>query len=451
MSSYFFAPSPGRIRGRGLGAALVHAALASAIAIYALPSAAQAPLTLGQAQRLALERSRQIAAHDFATMASREMAVAAGQLPDPTLKLGVDNLPVEGPDRFSIGRDFMTMRRVGVMQELTRSEKLRLRAQRFELEAEKSLAERAATAATIQRDTAVAWLDRYYADAMSGVIAQQASEERLEIEAAESAYRAGRGSQADIFTARAALVSLEDRASEFTRRIRTAKTALARWIGDDADRPLSGKPDIDSIRLHAHALEADIAHHPEIESLAKQEEIAATEAKLAQANKKADWSVELMYNVRGSAFSNMVSIGVSVPLQWDQRNRQDRELAAKLAMAAQAGAQREDMLRAHVAETRAMVAEWESLRERKRRHEAQLIPLSSERTQAVLASYRGGKASLSDVLAARRNEVETRMQTLQLEMDAARLWAQLNYLVPDDFREVGGHNAGAENATKEMK
>ncbi len=432
MSSSFAAPGLGRNPGRRLPATLIFIALASAGAICALPSAAQAPLTLGEAQRLALERSRQIAAHDFSATASRDMAVAAGQLPDPMLKLGVDNLPVDGPDRFSIGRDFMTMRRVGVMQELTRSEKRRLRAERFEIEAEKSLAEKAATAATIQRDTAVAWLDRYYADAMTGIIAQQASEQRLEIEAAESAYRAGRASQADSLAARASLVLLEDRASEFARRIRTAKTALARWIGDDADRPLSGMPDIDSIRLHAHALEADLAHHPEIESLAKQEEIAVTEAKLARANKKADWSVELMYNVRGSAFSNMVSIGVSLPLQWDQGHRQDRELAAKLAMAAEAGARREDMLRAHVAETRAMVAEWESLRERKRRYEAQLIPLSTERTQAALASYRGGKASLTDVLAARRNEIEARMQTLQLEMDAARLWAQLNYLVPDD-------------------
>lgn len=450
MSSFPVAPGPGRTRCRGLRAAFARAALASAVAIYALPSGAQVPLTFGQAQRLALERSRQIVAHDFAATASREMAVAAGQLPDPILKLGVDNLPVEGPDRFSIGRDFMTMRRVGVMQELTRSEKLRLRVQRFEIEAEKSLAEKATTTAAIQRDTALAWLDRYYAEAMSGIIAQQASEGRLEIEAAESAYRAGRGSQADIFMARAALVALDDRASEFGRRIRTAKTALARWIGEDAEKPLAGKPAIDSIRLHAHLLEAEIANHPQIQTLAKQEEIATTEARLAQANRKSDWSVELMYSVRGSSYSNMVSVGVSVPLQWDQKNRQDREIAAKLAMAAQSGAQREDMLRAHVAEAQAMIAEWENLRERRSRYEAQLVPLAVERTQAALASYRGGKSSLPDVLAARRNEVEARVQTLQLEMDAARAWAQLNYLVPDDS-VADTNEAGITNSTRETK
>ena len=364
-------------------------------------------------------------------VASREMAVAAGQLPDPALKIGIDNLPVNGDDRFSVTRDFMTMRRIGLAQEFTRGEKRQLRTERFEREAERNLAERSATLATIQRDTALAWLDRYYAEAMAGVIAEQVKAARLEIEAAESAYRAGRGSQADIFAARSAVVVLEDRSSEIARRVRTAKTALGRWIGEAADTPLSGKPDIDAIRIDPRALDTQLAHHPQIASLTKQAEIAATEVRLAQANKSSDWSLEVMYSQRGPAYSNMVSVGVAIPLQWDQKNRQDRELAAKLAMAGQAEAQREEALRAHVGEVRMQIQEWENGRERRARYERELVPLARERTQAVLAAYRGGKASLTDVLAARRNEIEVRMQSLQLETETARLWAQINFLFPD--------------------
>jgi outer membrane protein TolC len=127
----------------------------------------------------------------------------------------------------------------------------------------------------------------------------------------------------------------------------------------------------------------------------------------------------------------MVSINVSVPLQWDQKNRQDREIASKLAMLDQARAEREDMVRAHTADVRAMIAEWENNRERQTRYERELLPLAAERTQATLGAYRGAKAGLTDVLLARRNEVEVRMQVLQLEMDIARLWAQLNFLVPE--------------------
>lgn len=407
------------------------ATLAGAFVFSAAVSAADAPLTLAEAQRRAVERSRQLSGQDSAVTASREMAVAAAQLPDPVLKLGIQDLPVDGPDRFSVARDSFTMRQVGVMQEFTRSEKRELRAQRFEREAEKSLAEKSATVAMIQRDTALAWLDRYYAEALAAVIAEEGKEAQLEIVAAEGAYRAGRSNQADVLAAHSALVGLEDRASEQNRRIQTAKTGLARWVGDAADAPLAGKPSIDSIRLDTGALDRQLAHDPQITVLSKQEEMASSEVKLAQANKKSDWSVEVMYSQRGSSFSNMVSVGVSIPWQWDRKNRQDRELASKLAMAEQATAQREEALRARIGEVRAMVTEWENGRERLARYGRELIPLARERTQAALAAYLGGKANLTDLLLARRNEIDVRMQAVQLEMDTARLWAQLNFLFPD--------------------
>jgi outer membrane protein TolC len=364
------------------------------------------------------------------------MAVAAGQLPDPVIKLGLDNLPISGSDRFSLTRDFMTMGRVAVMQELTRSDKRELRAGRFEREADRARAQKAAAAATIERDTAIAWIERYYAEAMTAVIDETESQAKLEIQAAEGAYRAGRGSQADVFAARSALVAFEDRASEARRKVRNAKAVLARWIGDAADGPLTGNPSIDSIRVEAATLDTDLVHHPQIDVLRKQEDIAAAEARIAQANRESDWSVELAYQQRGPSYSNMISIGVSIPWQWDRKNRQDREVSAKLAMVEQARAERDEMLRAHVAETRAMINEWENGRERLARYQRDMIPLAASRIEAAITAYRGGKSTLADVLAARRNEIDIRIQALQLAADAAKLWAQINFLFPTDaYRE----------------
>ncbi len=402
--------------------------LLSAVCVPAF--SAGLPLTLAEAQRLAVDRSRLLAAKDYAIAASRDMAVAAGRLPDPVLSAGIDNLPANGSDRFSLTSDFMTMRRVGVMQEITRSDKRQLRSDRFEREAERSLAEKNMTVAAIERDTALAWLERHYAEAMAAAIAEQGEQARLEMQAAEGAYRAGRGSQADIMAARSAIADVDNRASDVQRRIHNAKTMLARWIGEAAETPLAGMPATAVIRLDPATLENQLAHHPQIAVLTKQEEIAATEARLAKADKKADWTVEVMYSQRGPAYSNMISVGVSIPLQWDQKNRQDRELAARLAMVEQAKAEREDSLRAHVAETRAMINDWQNNRERHARYEQELIPLASERTQAAVAVYRGGKSTLAEVLAARRNEIDIRIQALELEADTARLWAQLNFLFP---------------------
>jgi outer membrane protein TolC len=416
------------------------------VATFAIPAAGAAPaavpeLTLVQARQLALQRSRQLAANDHAADAARQMAVAAGQLPDPVLKAGIDNLPVTGADRLSLGNDFMTMRRIGVSQELTAAGKRRLRSDIYELEADKAVASRAAAAAAIERDTALAWLDSYFTRRMAAVVADQKTQARDEIEAAEGAYRAGRTSLADILAARAALIAVEDRASEVDRRNRGAAAMLARWTGTDAVAALETQPPIDSIALDPDMPESALDHHPDIAVLARREAIAQTEARLADADRTPDWSVELTFQQRGPAYSNMISIGLSVPLQWDRKNRQDRELSARLSMAEQATAEREEMVRAHAAEIRTMVIEWQSDRARHARDERELLPLVHERTAATLAAYRGGKATLADVLAARRAELDTQLQVLQLQADVARLWAQLNFLIPTDGGDAHASNA----------
>jgi outer membrane protein TolC len=406
--------------------------------------AASQPLTLAQAQQQAVARSRQLAAQDLAIAGSREMAVAAGQLPDPVLKAGIDSLPVSGGDRFRIGNDSMTARRIGMSQELTRADKRQWRSARFESEALKAEAQKEIVLSTIQRDTAIAWLERYYIEQMVVLIAAEAEQARQEIEAAAAAYRGGRGTQADILAARSALLLLDDRASEMNRRLHVAQTMLTRWTGASGDLVLEGTPDIDNIRLDPATLDTALAHHPQITVLNRQGDVAQAEANLARANQHSDWSVEVAFQQRGAAYSNMVSVGISVPLQWDRKNRQDRELAAKLAMVEQTAAERDETLREHVAETRTMIVEWQSGKERVSRYERELIPLAGERTQAILAGYRGGKATLTDVLAARRNQAEVRLQAIQLQMDTARVWAQLAFLFPDS----GNAQHSAMNPTR---
>lgn len=417
------------------------AALVGSLVLVANVYAVEAPLTLVEAQRRAVERSHQLTAQDYSVAASRDMAVAAGQLPDPVLQVGIDNVPVTGRDRGNLNSDFMTQRRVGVMQEITRSDKRRLRSDVFELEAQKTLAEKKAATATIERDTALAWLELYYANAMAAVVAEQGEQAKLEIQSAEGAYRAGRGNQADVIAARDALATFDDRASEIRRRVRNANTMLARWIGNVSGVSLADKPVTDTVQMNPAMLENTIAHHPQMVVLAKQIAVAETQAKLAKANEKADWSVEVSFQQRAAPFSNMVSVGLSIPLQWDRENRQDRELSSKLAQVEQAKAEREEMLRANMAEIRTKVDEWQNDRERYARYEHELIPLANQRTLAAITAYSGGKTSLADVLAARRNVIDVRIQALQLATETDRLWAQLNFLFPaDDVTTHSGMN-----------
>lgn len=388
------------------------------------------PLSMPEALRIAAEQSPQQAAAAAAVRAAGESARAAGELPDPVLKVGLDNLPIEGADRLSVARDFMTMRRIGVMQEVPRAAKRRLRQERFEADAVREQLAGVTALTTLQRDAALLWLDRHFAERQADAVREQIAEAKLAIAAAEAAYRSNRGMRPDIPAAQSALGQLEDRLAQIERQRQTAMIQLARWIGDAAERPLAAPPDYAQAPAHLAHLDESVERHPELAALEQQGVIAAIDVRLAETAKKPDWSWELTFQQRGSSYANMVSFGVSIPLPIAPVNRQDREVAAKIALQEQVNAQRDDMRRAHVAEARGMLAEWESLRTRLARYDATLLPLAHERASATVDAYRAAAATLVQVLDARRAEIDVRIARLDLERDFARAWAQLTYLLP---------------------
>ena len=93
-------------------------------------------LTLDAAVQLVEKRSMQLRGQDAMIRGLRELEVAAGRLPDPVLRLSLDNVPVEGPMRYSTTADFMTMRSFGVMQTFVGSDKRQARSIRFAREAD---------------------------------------------------------------------------------------------------------------------------------------------------------------------------------------------------------------------------------------------------------------------------------------------------------------------------
>jgi outer membrane protein TolC len=414
----------------GIRRALVATA---ALLLAAVP--ARAALSLDDAVRLAARESRAVAATQAQASAARELAVAAGQRPDPVLKVGVNNLPIDGRDRFTIGGDFMTMRSIGVTQELTRQDKRQARSARAASEVDVADASRAATTNALQRDAATAWLERHFLERTQALIKRQRDEAQLQVQAADAAYRGGRGAQAELFAARSEVARIDDRAKDIELRIAVAKTRLARWIGPQAEQPLDAAPDLSRAPLDENRLQRELGRQPQIVLAASREHIARAEIELARANLKPDWTVELMYSQRGSAYSNMVSINFAIPLQVDREQRQEREIAARMAQLEQAKAEREDAERMLLADARVALQQWRSRRERAAHYDATLIELAAERTRAALAAYRGGSSALGAVLDARRLELDTRIERLELEMEAAALWAQLAYLFAADVKD----------------
>ncbi len=414
--------------------------LAGAISVVHLLPAQAASLSLTQAQRLAASDAPQLNAQSAALRAMQQSAISADQQADPKLILGVDNLPVDTSDRFNLTRDFMTMRKIGFMQEFTRSEKLKLRGERAESEVRKEAAVLALVEVNLNRDVALAWIDRYFAERQLDLLKEMARESELQVSAATATLAGGRGQASDPLAARMAVALVADRTIDSERVIARAVANLGRWIGAAARQPLDAPPAFDTLTTHHADLIGNIDSHPHLAMYAPMLAMAKSEVELATAAKHPDWSLEVAYAQRGPAFSNMLSIGVRIDLPIFQSKRQDPAIAAKVALGAQIRAQLEDARRAHLAEIESMIADYDAATARLARYRADLLPLAKSRTEVALAAYRGGrvdmKSDLASVLEARRSEIDTRMAYLAAQSDQARAWANLNFLesAPKDVK-----------------
>jgi outer membrane protein TolC len=396
------------------------------------PAASESPLSLAEALKIAVGRSQQIVSQRAMVDAAREMSVSGGELPDPKLKLGVENVPTDGTDAWSLTRDFMTMSKIGIMQEFPRAEKRRLRSERAQRDAERGTVAVESTTLAVERDAATAWLARRYAAEAERVIAAQIGEAELAVTTATAAYRAGKAPQSELIAAQSMAIELRNRATEAAAQTRRAQIALARWVGGDAERPPGEAPDL--ARLPDDARLADLDSQPEVRLAQAQESVAATEAELAGQAKKPDWSAEVSYAVRGSPYSNMVSLMFTIDLPWSPGTRQDREHAAKLRERDAARAMLEDARRMRAAEVQSMQVEWQSARAQARRIREELLPLTVQRREAALAAYRGGTGPLAAVLDARRAELEAELALVNQDQAVAKAWAFLNFVVPDTER-----------------
>ena len=85
MSLFVYALHRGRIHFNCWSLVLRPSTTLPVLLLSTVSLATDLPLSLADAQRRAVERSRQVSAQESALVAAQQMAVAAGQLPDPVV------------------------------------------------------------------------------------------------------------------------------------------------------------------------------------------------------------------------------------------------------------------------------------------------------------------------------------------------------------------------------
>jgi outer membrane protein, heavy metal efflux system len=386
------------------------------------------PLSLEDAVDQALQETPQVAASAATLEAAHAVAPSAGHLPDPELVTGVDNLPVTTADRYSFTRDFMTMRKIGVLQSFPNGEKRRLQGELAQREIAVAEGDVRKTRFDTSHAAAEAWIGSAVAEESLVRLRSLRPDAQLAAAAGRAALASGRVSAGEALAAQSLVPELDERilALEQEREMRRAE--LARWISTDAERPLAAIPTDRDLGHSPESLLAAVAQHPPLAPVVARLAAAQTNVELARTEKRPNWSAEFDYAQRGPDFSNMVSLEFHIALPVFPKNRQNPVIAEKLAMVRATEAERDAEVRMHTAEIRAQLAQWRQGRERLKNYGTELLPLARDRSRAAIASYSAGRGDLRLAIDALTQEINTQLKYVQLKGSVASAWADLHFL-----------------------
>jgi outer membrane protein TolC len=393
-------------------------AVALAAALLPAPWAVAAPFSLDQAIELAVQRSQMTRSAHAGALSAAEMARAAGQQADPMLNIGIDNLPVTGSNKFSTGAEDMTMKRIGIVQEWVSAEKRSAREAAAQATAGRESVMEKVAAAEARMQTAMAYVEAYYAGQALALTALNEMHAREELEAGKGRLATAAGSSGEVLGLLSAVGSAEDESGDMRQQQSTAAAGLQRWTGTTADELVEPRLAV------VPTPDQFVTAHPSVVARQREIEVTRQEVQLTRLNRRPNWTYELSYGQRQGR-PDLMSFVVNIPLTLAPADRQDRETAAKQGLVDKAEAELEEVRRAAAGEYAALASQSARLQERIERFQAGVLTPLKQRTAATLAAYRSNQASLVMLFEARHAEVEAQRKLLTLQRDLAKAQAQL--------------------------
>lgn len=407
-------------------------AFSAALALAALSSSSfAAGLTLEAAEALALEDDPGVRRIESSRLALEELSVAAGQLPDPMVKMGVMSLPT---DSFQLGQEAMTQVQVGVVQKFPRGNSRELSARQIGQKSEGLDA--AARDQRLQIELAVR--EQFFEVLKQKELARINHEAIAAFgevsEVTRDYYSTGRVQQQDVLQAAVELARVEDRATRIALDEERARTRLATWIGEAAFGEFDTSWPGMTANLDPASLEEGLTEHPRILALQKHVNAAETGVELARQRYKPEFGVDLTYGGRGgnnpdgSSRTDLLSLMVVLDVPLFTKNRQDRVVAAQVAESSAAHFARDDVLRRMRSEIDFHLATQQRQRERIEIFETTLLPEAEFSSEASMNAYSASIADLTQLLRSRITEFNLQLDFARLQAEILKTQARLRYL-----------------------
>ena len=396
-----------------------------------LPGAALS-LSLQQAEKLALATDPLVLRHQASSRAYSAESTANSTLPDPKLRLGVFNVPL---DTFSTTEDPSTQLRVGIQQEFPRGDSTELKQQQSQWLAQAAMAQAKDESLKLLMNVRDTYLNLYYEVKAAAIVndAHQLFSKLVKI--TEDQYAAGRANQQDVIRADLELSRLEDRLTKIKSSEDEYRAYLAQWIGElawqDIDSHLPTLPAIPAEDIDINEL---LTRHPSVMAETAKIEASRTMIDVARQDYKPGVGAFVEYrrrfgeNIDGSDRSDMMAAMVTVDIPLFTENRQDKNVAAREESANAARYSRDDRLRVLKRMLDKDRAVYRRLGEREYIYRNKLVSSAVNNAEASLNAYQSGVTEFTTLMRARITELDVRLESLRIKVDRMRAQARLLYI-----------------------
>ena len=414
------------------GASVLRLVVMAAVAAFITTSPAlarpDAPLTLAEAERIALAAEPGHMALQARAAALDERAVVAGELPEPTLRVGINNFPVESGGFSTEG---MTQASLGFRQAFPAGQTRSLSYERYDWLSEGMGESANARGRAVRTATQQAWLERFFLRRAEELITESRPFFSDLAEITRSLYGVGRKSQQDVLRAELELSRLDDRLIDIRRRSARAQSALAEWLGDDARRPVATNFPVWNSVPSLDQLKQALQDHPALLAADAEVEAMDTSVQIADERSKPAWALDVSYGYRegslpsGDSRSDFVTVGVTVGLPIFRKTSVDSTLTAALQERSAARSSRLRLERELVRQLEAEYAQWTELSRRLDLYATQILSQSRDQAEAALLAYQSDAGDFADVMRAYIGDLNTRIEHLRLTVDRAQSYAML--------------------------
>jgi outer membrane protein TolC len=368
--------------------------------LAALPAGAQEDPQLALLLKEAAERNPEVVAARREAEAAASRVEPAAALDEPMLEAGLINVPSQS---FSLRREDMTMKMIGISQRLPYPGKRALRKDAAQKEADAATDSAREVLNRVRRDLRTAYYDLWLADESLRVTERNLGVLGQFLAVAESRYGVGQSTQADVLKAQTQRSKMEEERLRLGRERPALEAEINRALGRADGAIVPAAPPLAEVDLRLETLRAAArADRPQLHAQRRMLERSLAQVELARKDYYPDFEVRVQYgqrdNYQDMRREDLLSFVVAINLPiWGEKKR-----APRVAEAESARSQAQAMYEARLNELDAMLRQQAAAASQAARtaqlYERSLLPQARLTTDAALAAYRVGRVDFFTLL-----------------------------------------------------